>query len=340
MRKLLNTLYILEEDVYLSLDGENISVIKPDGTEVNLPLCNLEEIVCFNYRGCSPAFMGKCVAMHIALSFIAPSGKFLAKVVGETKGNVFLRIQQIECFRDSDKNLNLIRNCIISKILNMKYLVSRSIRDYDEIKYNKNVIALMNKAAVYIDKTISEKDIDILRGIEGDIAKDYFSIFNLFIRNNDFTFTGRSRQPPLDRVNALLSFVYTMQVNSIAAALESVGLDAYIGFYHTLRPGRASLALDIVEEFRAFVERFIISIINLRQVDKNDFEEKLGGAILLNDKGRRKILKLWQEKKKAVLMHPVLKQKVEYGIVPFIQATLLAKHIRGEIGDYYPMLLK
>ncbi|MEG1613770.1 MAG: CRISPR-associated endonuclease Cas1 [Clostridia bacterium] len=340
MKKLLNTLYVTSEDAYLTLNGENIVIIRKDKENVRFPLCNLEEIVCFNYTGASPQLMGKCMADNISLTFLSPSGKLLGRVIGRVKGNVFTRIAQIKMFENYEVKLKLIQNTIACKLLNTKFLISRSLRDYPEIDNDNRVSELINKITKRIDTLYGVAEIDVLRGIEGDIAKDYFGIYDRLIRNNAFKFNGRSKQPPLDEINACLSFLYSIESNSIAAALELAGIDSYIGFFHTERPGRISLALDIVEEFRAMIDRFVISVINLKQLTLSDFIKEIGGSVLLNDSGRQKILKLWQDKKKENIYHPVLKQNMQFGILPFIQANLFGKFLRGEMEEYIPYLIK
>ncbi len=340
MKKLLNTLYITSELSYLSLDGENIIISNSNQDDFRLPLCNIQEIVCFNYKGCSPRLMGKCAESNISLVFISPSGRFLARIVGKIKGNVFTRIAQINCFNNSTQQLVLIRNTLAAKFANTKFLLSRSLRDYQDINCDGKIEKLIIKISDTIINIYQIEDIDILRGIEGEIAKEYFSVYGRLIRNDEFVFYNRSKHPPLDEINAVLSLLYTLQASSITSALEAAGIDPYIGYYHTLRSGRASLSLDIVEEFRSTVERFVISIFNRNQVNKNDFEIKANSAVLLNDEGRHKVIKLWQEKKKEVMTQSFINQKIQFGLLPFVQAQLLGKYLRKEIEDYPPYVNK
>lgn len=336
MRKLLNTLYVTREVGYLSLDGENV-VLSEHGKEVvRLPFTNLESIYCFNYPGCSPALMGKCAEQNVALCFLSPQGRFLARVVGKTKGNVFLRKQQIERFEDKNVQLALIRSIICAKLRNTRNLLMRSKRDNPDSDMCLPIAHCCDILAQNIQKVADESDIDKLRGLEGESAKAYFEVFDsLLLRNrDDFRMYMRSKRPPLDRINAVLSFMYTVCTNDIASALECVGLDPYIGVYHTLRPGRVSLACDIMEEFRAVIERMVISAINLSVLQKDDFVQQVGGAVVLNDEGRKKVITIWQDKKRESLIHPVLKEKVQFGLFPYVQANLMAKFIRGEIGTY------
>lgn len=339
MRKLLNTLYITNENSYLKLDGENI-IIFIEKDKHRFPLCNFEEIVCFNYKGCSPQLMAKCASLNISLTFLTSNGKLEARVIGKIKGNIYTRIAQIDYFRDKIKQLKLIQNCIAGKLINTKYNLSRTRRDYPEVDEDNKLSCLIDKIGNKIKNIFSINDINILRGIEGEIAKNYFAVFNRFFRNTKFSFNGRNKRPPLDEINCVLSFVYSMQANSITSALETAGIDAYYGYYHTLRSGRASLSLDILEEFRAIIDRFIITIFNLNQLDERDFENKVSGAVLLNDGGRKKVIKLWQEKKKENIFHPFLEQKIPYGLLPFAQANIFGKFLRGEITEYVPFILK
>ncbi len=341
MRKLLNTLYITDADTYLSLDGENLVCLK-DGTETfRIPFTNIESIFCFSFLGCSPALMGKCAKENVALSFLTPYGRFLARVTGEVKGNVFLRKQQLEKFGEPEEKLRLIRNTIAAKLSNTRALVKRTMRDYPETDADGKLSGYSERLKENIERLYAESDEEVLRGIEGNSAKGYFEIFDRLIlkQKEDFKIYSRLKRPPLDRVNAVLSFLYTLYTLDFASALESVGLDAYIGFFHTLRPGRASLACDMVEETRAVVERLTLTMINLKVLQAEDFDVQEAGAVLLNDKGRKKVLIQWQEKKSAEFRHPVLKEKIKWGLLPFVQASLMAKYVRGEIDEYPPFLL-
>ena len=339
MRKLLNTLYVTKEEGYLSLDGENV-VLSEKGKEiVRLPFANLDSIYCFNYLGCSPALMGKCAEESVALCFLSPQGRFLARVTGKTKGNVYLRKQQIVRFEDEKVRLYLIRAILTAKIKNTRNLLLRSRRDNADSDMYVPITHCLDILSSNLKKISDEEDIDRLRGLEGESAKSYFEVFDSLIlqQREHFRMFMRSKRPPLDRINAVLSFLYTICTNDIASALECVGLDPYIGVYHTLRPGRVSLACDIVEEFRAIIERMVISAINLSIINKDDFTQQIGGAIYLNDDGRKKIIALWQEKKRESSVHPFLKEKVQFGLFPYVQANLMAKFIRKEI-DEYPCL--
>ncbi len=330
MRKLLNTVYITNEQAYLSLDGENIVCRLEQQEKFRIPFDNVEAIVCFSYLGCSPALMGKCAEKLIPISFLSPQGKFLAKVSGETRGNVFLRVAQIDVFRKDA--LPLAQNSMAAKLTNGLSLLRRSCHDNATLR--QEVISTMEQLKKGVQAVYEASSLEILLGIEGNCASAYFGVFGKLIKNPDIQFTTRTKRPPLDPVNAVLSFVYTLYTNEFAAALETVGLDSYIGFYHALRSGRASLACDLVEEARCHVERFTITLFNLGILSEKDFEVQISGAVWLNDDGRKKVLTRWQEKKRTDLMHPYLKQKIQFGLLPYVQSNLLAKFVRGEIPEY------
>lgn len=340
MRKLLNTIYITNENMYLTLDGENL-VCKLDGEiKLRIPFDNIENIVCFNYMGCSPALMGKCVNKLIPINFISPQGKFLAKVCGETKGNVFLRVRQIDKFRENA--LSLTQNTMAAKFSNTRQVIKRTLHDNSHLREDRQINEVLNVLSEGIEKVFSAGSVEEIIGIEGNCAQNYFSIFNKLITNNkvQFTFELRTKRPPLDPVNALLSFVYTLSASEYASALETVGLDSYIGFCHALRSGRTSLAYDLVEEARCLAERFVLSILNLKIIGDRDFERHISGAVWLNDEGRKKVLTRWQERKRSDMQHPYLKQKVPIGLLPYVQSNLLAKYVRGDIEEYPPFLQK
>lgn len=341
MRKLRNTLYVITPDKYLSLDGENIVMHSKDDTQTRLPLHNVEDIVIFGGRGASPALMNKCTEDNIGLTFMSRSGKFLARAEGAISGNVYLRREQFRIADDEARSLSVAKNFIIGKLFNSRYVIERAVRDHSlqvDVDKLKNRSDLLSQAII---KCQSVSDIDTLRGIEGESAQLYFSVFDEFIlqQKDEFRFVTRSKRPPLDNVNALLSFSYSVATGMCTSALETVGLDPYVGFMHTDRPGRRSLALDLVEEFRAIMcDRFVISLINKRIINNGDFEKKEDGAVLLSEDGRKVFLTHWQNRKQDIVMHPFLKEKVEWGLLPYIQALLLSRYIRGDL-DEYPMLL-
>lgn len=338
MRKLLNTIYVTNELSYLTLDGENL-VCKIEGeTKLRIPFDNVENIVCFSYIGCSPALMGKCVSRTIPINFISPQGQFLAKVCGETKGNVFLRVAQIDRFREN--SICLAQNTMAAKFSNTRQLIKRTLHDNAELRENEKIKTVMDILSDRIQRVYAANSIEEIIGIEGYCAQNYFSVFDMLItnRNVPFKFEFRTKRPPLDPVNAVLSFVYTLLTAEYSAALETVGLDSYIGFCHALKSGRSSLACDLVEEARCIAERFVLTLLNLQIIGEKDFDKQISGAVLLNDTGRKKVLTRWQEKKRTDIVHPYLKQKIPLGLLPYVQSNLLAKYVRGELKEYPPFL--
>lgn len=343
MRKLLNTLYIFTEDAYLTLDGENV-VARRKGDELGrIPLHTLEAIQCFSYAGASPALMGACGKRGIALCFYDRNGRFLAGVHGEVRGNVQLRRTQYAISTDPSKSLEIARSCILGKVFNGKWVLERAIRDHGERLDAKRVKGVSRHLSDSLHAIRSCTSLEELRGIEGDAAASYFSVFDeLVLRDKEtFRFKGRVRRPPTDPVNAMLSLFYSVLARDCSSALESVGLDPYIGFLHVDRPGRRSLALDCMEEFRPLlVDRFVMTAINNRVVDAKSFEQGEGGEVRFSDRGRKALFELWQERKRESVRHPFLEEKVPRGLLPFIQAQLLAKHLRGDLDGYPPFLWK
>ena len=343
MKKLLNTLYITSSGKYLSLDGENIVVSEKDEEVTRVPLHNLEAVVTFGYTGASPALMGACAERNISLSFLTPSGRFLARVTGSQWGNILLRREQYRIAGSPEKSLKIARNFIVGKLYNSKWVIERVCRDYPmrvDVEKLRSVSAKLSGAVIEAKGAASA---DFLRGIEGKAASDYFSVFDDMIlqQKTDFAFSGRSRRPPLDPINAMLSFAYTLLTGMCSSALETVGLDPYEGFFHTERPGRASLSLDLVEELRSVIaDRFVLTLINKRIADPSCFIKKESGAVIMTDSFRKTFLSQWQSKKQEVITHPFLDEKVEWGMVPFSQALLLARYIRGDLDEYPPFFWK
>lgn len=339
MKKLGNTLYVTTPEAYVALDGENVVVKKEDGNAIRLPLHNLDGIVCFNYTGVSPALMGACADRNIALSFLKPSGRFLARVTGSVHGNVSLRRKQYEWSCQDGARAGIARAMLLGKIANSRKVLERTLRDH---RLLVNAPAL-TEASAFLKASLGEiqaaESLDSLRGIEGYAAKRYFSVFDHMVlqQKADFRFDERSRRPPLDNMNALLSFLYTLLTHDAAAALETVGLDPQMGFLHVDRPGRPSLALDLAEELRApVVDRLALSLVNLKQVQGAGFTRKESGGVLMDDATRKDVLMAWQKRKQEVIMHPFLKERVPFGLLPHIQATLLARHLRGDLDGYPP----
>ena len=343
MKKLLNTLYITSDNKYLSLDGNNV-VIKEEGTAVGrLPLHNLEMIVSFSRLGASPALMGKCAEENIPIVFLNPNGTYLARVEGKTRGNVLLRKKQYRISEEEQESLLIARNIILGKIYNARWVIERTKRDHN---MQVDVDKLMRVSAKLQDSLkgiVTCNSIDTLRGQEGELAALYFSVFDEMIlqQKDDFFFHGRNRRPPMDNVNALLSFCYTLLTNMVAAALETVGLDPCVGFLHGDRPGRYSLALDMMEELRsALADRFVLRLINKRIVTAKDFIKKEDGAVLLTDNARKTVLDEWQKRKQDQIEHPYLKEKIQWGMVPYAQAMLLSRYLREDIDSYPPFFWK
>ena len=341
MRHLLNTLFVLSQDAYLKLEDENVVVLKEDEQVGKYPLRSLETIISFSYRGASPALMGACAEGGTNLFFLTPTGKFLAQVCGEMKGNVLLRKEQYRISDSPQRSCLISRNMIFAKIFNGRWIIQRALRDHELSVDVQKLRRTSEFLYAHLDEVRTIDSLDRLRGIEGEAASCYFGVFDDLILQNkkDFSYSTRSRRPPLDPVNAALSFSYTLLAGDCAAALSSVGLDPYIGFLHRDRPGRASLALDLMEELRGVMsDRFVLSLINNRLLTKNSFVKKENGAVFLNDDGKKVVLSQWQERKKGEITHPYLKEKLPWGLVPYVQALLLARTIRGDL-DEYPSLL-
>lgn len=343
MRHLLNTLFVTSDDIYLSLDGENVVANREGEVIARYPLHTLSGILSFSYAGASPALMGACAEREINLSFCSPRGKFLARVCGESSGNVLLRRRQYRMADDPDSSCTIARNMIFGKVYNSRWSIERTIRDH-ALRVDTASLSTASKQLYELLPQLKEASSpEELRGLEGVAASAYFGVFDQMILGDKstFAFRGRNRRPPLDAVNALLSFAYSLLANDCASALESVGLDSYVGFLHRDRPGRSSLALDLMEELRpCLADRFVLTLINNRQVKASDFVYAESGAVLLTDDGRKGFLKSWQERKKDTLTHPYLGEKLPWGLVPYVQALLLARYLRGDLDAYPPLLWK
>jgi CRISPR-associated protein Cas1 len=341
MRKLLNTLYVTSPNTYLSLDGENIVILKENVEVSRIPLHNLEGIVAFGYTGASPALMGACAKRNIALSFMKQSGRFLARVVGEVRGNVTLRKAQYRLSDSIEESNKIAKNFMLGKIYNARWVIERATRDY-AVRLDVDKLKKVSRTLVNSLKLIEQSEnLDQLRGYEGEAAAQYFSVFDDLIlqQKENFYFNCRNKRPPLDNVNAMLSFVYTLLAHDVAAALETVGIDPYVGFLHRDRPGRVSLALDMMEELRSvYADRFVISLINKREINATGFTKKENGAVIMDDDTRKALLKAWQSKKQETITHPFLQEKLQWGLVPYAQAMLLARFIRGDL-DGYPTFM-
>ena len=343
MKKLLNTLYITSESAYLSLDGENVVVSLEGEDKKRFPLHMLEEIVSFSYKGASPALMGKCSELEIGLSFFSPNGKYLASVGSCVNGNVVLRHKQSRTADDENLSLQISKNIILGKLYNSKYVLLRTLRDHPLQVDSSRIMNSVYQITECMERTLSVESKDELRGIEGVAAAAYFDSFNEMILQNkaEFVFETRNRRPPTDRINALMSLTYTLLSNSYASALLSAGLDPYIGFMHGERPGRKSLALDMMEELRAvYADRFVLYLINNRIIVPEDFEIQENNAVILKEKAKKTFLAEWQNRKRDEITHPYLKEKIQWGLVPYSQAMLLARYLRDDIDQYPPFFWK
>ena len=345
MRRHLNTLYVTTESAWLRKDGENV-VVEVDGTERGrVPVHLLGGIVCFGAVGMTPALMGHCAERGVCVSMIGRNGRFLARVEGRTSGNVLLRRAQYRATDDGATTAKLAGHMVTGKLLNQRTVVRRALRDHGA------TMALAGRERLSVcERRLTDAarrsaagtlGIDVIRGIEGEAARAYYAILDDLIRDEDrvFAFRGRSRRPPLDPVNALLSFLYTLLVHDCRSALETVGLDPAVGYLHRERPGRPSLALDLMEELRpVLADRVVLSLINRRQLRARDFDASVSGAVAMRDDTRKSVLVAYQDRKKDEILHPFLKEKTTLGLVPFVQASLLARHLRGELDAYPPFL--
>jgi CRISPR-associated protein Cas1 len=339
MKKLSNVLYITTPEAYLSLDGENIVIKKEEQISTRLPLHNLENIVCFSYPGVSPALMGACAERNIGLCFLAPSGRYLARVTGKVKGNVLLRKKQYVVSDDEAQSVPIARSFLTGKIFNSRKVIERARRDHAMLVDPEILGQASLSLKEIVEKLQTCTRVADLMGFEGSAAKIYFSVFGRLVlhQRQDFEFTERNRRPPLDNMNSLLSFLYTLLTYEVASALETVGLDPYVGFLHQDRPGRPSLALDMMEELRPiFADRLALSLVNRKQITGKGFTQKESGGILMDDETRKKVLVSWQERKKEEIVHPYLKERIPFGLIPHVQALLLARYLRGDLDAYPP----
>lgn len=339
MKKLANVLYVTTPEAYLSLDGENVVIKKDDHSSTRLPLHNLENIVCFTYLGASPALMGACAERNVGLCFLTPNGRFQARVTGKVQGNVLLRKKQYEVSEQKDASLPIAASFLLGKIANSRKVLERAVRDHAMLVDTHALSAVSASLKEILIQLQTCPTLGDLLGYEGSAAKLYFGVFDHLIlqQREAFTFKERSRRPPLDNMNSLLSFLYTLLTNEVASALEVVGLDPYVGFLHQDRPGRPSLALDLMEELRpVFADRLALSLINRKQVNAKGFTQKESGGILMDDDTRKAVLTAWQERKKEEILHPYLKERIPFGLIPHVQAMLLARFLRGDLDAYPP----
>ena len=340
MRKLLNTLYVTTPEAYLSKDGLNVVVSVKQQEVFRIPAINIEGIVTFGYMGASPGLMKLCSDSGISLTFLSPNGRFVSRVQGATHGNVLLRKAQYALSDDEEWSLHVAQLMIAAKIQNYRNILRRYIRDYGDCQEVDDAVRVLDANKRY---ALHAEDKTKLMGFEGIASNAYFEVLPKLILNQKeyFHFNGRNRRPPKDAVNAMLSLAYTVIANDCAAALETVGLDPYVGFLHTLRPGRTSLALDIMEEFRAYLgDRFVLSLINKRQITPKDFLYQGDNGVVMTDNGRKTFITAWQNRKRETLIHPYLNEKVEIGLLPYVQAMMLARYVRKDIDNYPVFLIK
>ena len=340
MRKLLNTIYVTSEDAWLRKDGANL-VVEVEGTERGrVPLHLLDGVVSFGRAGASPALMAACAQAGVTLSYVAPTGQFLARIEGPRTGNVLLRRTQYRAADDATRQGPIVQAIVAAKAANQRAVVRRAIRDHGATLPGPACAALEEaerRLTICGRQTLGTSDVAQLRGLEGEAASLYFGVFDhLILAEGDaFRFRGRSRRPPLDRMNALLSFLYAMLGHDCRSALETHGLDPQVGFLHADRPGRSSLALDLMEELRpVLADRLALSLVNRRQLVAGDFIVEAAGGVRLTEEGRKTVLTAWQDRKRDELRHPFLDETVPFGLVASVQAQLLARHLRGDLDGY------
>ncbi len=343
MRRHLNTLFVTTQGAYLAKEGETV-VVKADGkVRMQLPVHTLDGIVCFGNVGVSPYLMAFCAERDVTVSFVSEHGRFLARVQGPVSGNVLLRREQYRKADDSEFCARISRSILSGKIANSRTVLQRALRDHSEKIVTADVRSAVDRLNGCLAALEREADLETLRGIEGDASRTYFSAFdNLIVAQKEaFRFRERSRRPPLDNVNCLLSFIYTLLMHDVRSALETVGIDPAVGFLHRDRPGRPGCALDLMEEFRPFIaDRLALSLINLRKVNGGDFHKSEAGAVTLSDDARKTLLVSYQERKREEIIHPFTGEKMAIGSLFFMQALLLARHLRGDTDGYPPFIWK
>ncbi len=343
MKKMLNTLYITSEGAYLSRNGDAIDVKIENETKFHIPIHNLESIICFGPSLCTPAVLGFCGENNVTVTFLSRNGRFWGSFHGPVSGNVLLRKEQYRRSMIKSETAKIARHCVLGKCANARTVILRAAREHSDSSSIANLKAASEKILRISRKLEGEENLDNIRGQEGMAANLYFGVLNEMIlhQKKAFHFDFRNRRPPLDNINALLSFLYAILVHDVRSALESVGLDPAVGFLHADRPGRPALALDIMEELRPLLaDRLAISMINRKQIKGADFIKTESGAIRIKDKKRKDILVAYQQRKKEQIMHPFLNEKINIGLIPFAQALLLARHLRGDIDGYPPFIWK
>lgn len=340
MKKHLNTLFVTTQGAYLAKENETVVVKVEKEIRLRLPILTLESIVCFGNVGVSPFLMGFCAERNVTVSFLTENGRFLARVQGPVSGNVLLRREQYRRADDLEFSAKLAGYVVRAKVANCRQVLQRSIRDHGG-KIDDAVEAAVKRLSASLQSLNgNNRKLDEVRGVEGDGSHVYFQVFDHLItrQKDDFYFEKRSRRPPLDRVNCLLSFIYTLLMHDVCSALESVGLDPAVGYLHRDRPGRLSLALDMMEEFRPLADRLALSLINLGQVKGNGFKISDGGGVRMDDDTRKTVLVAWQKRKQEVLIHPFVEEKMPLGLFFHTQALLLARFFRGDLDGYPPVI--
>jgi len=343
MKKHLNTLFVTTQGAYLSKEGETVVVRVEKETRLRVPIHTLGGIVCFGNVFCSPFLMGFCAERDVAISFLTEYGRFLARVQGPVSGNVLLRREQYRWADDMDVSARIARSILTGKLANSRAVLRRALRDHPEKIDGPSVEEAARRLGHSLENVQAGPPLDTLRGIEGEAAHAYFSVFDHLIvsQKESFGFRERNRRPPLDRVNCLLSFIYTLLMHDVRSALETVGLDPAVGFLHRDRPGRPGLALDMMEEFRPFLaDRLTLSLINLNQVQEKGFTRSESGAVLMDDETRKALLVAYQKRKQDEIYHPFIEEKVTVGLLFHMQALLLARFLRGDLDGYPPFIWK
>jgi CRISPR-associated protein Cas1 len=343
MKKHLNTLFVTTQGAYLAKEGETVVVKVNQEIRLRVPIHTIGGIVCFGNVSCSPFLMGFCGENGVGISFLSEYGRFLARVQGPVSGNVLLRREQYRRADDQEYSAQMAKAFVTAKIANCRTVLQRVLRDHAQKLDDDTLRRSISDLSRTLTSLELNQSLDSVRGLEGDAAHTYFSVFDHLIvaQKESFTFQERNRRPPLDNVNCLLSFLYTLLMHDCRSALESVGLDPAVGFLHRDRPGRPSLALDIMEEFRPFLaDRLTLSLINLRQVQDKGFNKTEAGAVMMNDETRRTLLVAYQERKQEEIQHPFLDEKVTIGLLFHVQALLLARCLRGDLDGYPPFIWK
>lgn len=343
MKRLLNTLFVTTQKSYLAKDGDTIKVRVDGETRLRVPIHTLAGVVCFGQVSCSPALMGMCGEKNVLLSFLTENGRFQARVCGPVSGNVLLRREQYRRADDLDKSSEIARAIVTAKIANCRNILMRARRDRPNGDGNEQ----LDRAASYMAHSLGVLEepapLDVVRGLEGEAARTYFSVFDHLITTDKsyFFFKQRSRRPPLDNMNGLLSFLYTLLTHDVTSALEAVGLDPAVGYLHRDRPGRSGLALDMMEEFRPYLaDRLALSLVNRQQVKAKGFTQTESGAVMMDDDTRKEVLIAWQKRKQEEILHPFTGEKMAVGLLLHVQAMLMARFLRGELDGYPPFFWK